>query len=126
MVGETEGTRSYSATSDNWWTAQSCALPGPVGVFPYSFSSFDVCGGAAAITQLPLLDGAGTQLGSVTLFRGFDTRLSVTVALGIEGPAVALYRQGTGRRRALAEDAEEEVAVEQPVRRRRRAQQQHA
>ncbi|KXZ52126.1 hypothetical protein GPECTOR_10g755 [Gonium pectorale] len=82
-------------TADSWWSdAERCVLPGPVGTFPYSVSSYDVCGGPDAITRLPLRDDAGRQLGSVTLFRSWGSSLlRVSVALGGAGGDVVLYRQ---------------------------------
>ncbi len=84
-------------TRDAWWSSGAvCAIPGPAGTYPFSFSSYDVCGGAAAVTALPLIDDSGAQLGSVYVFRDYAQLLRVTVALGSAGPLVALYEQGSG------------------------------
>ncbi len=94
-------------TGDDWWSdAEACTIPGPVGTFPFSYSSFNVCGGPAAITQLPLVvqsSGApdvspGTELGQVYIFREYGTTLRVTVVLGVAagGRSVLFEQPGQG------------------------------
>ncbi|KAG2492631.1 hypothetical protein HYH03_009047 [Edaphochlamys debaryana] len=86
------------ATGDSWWSdASICKLPGPAGQYPYNVSSYDVCGGPGAVTRVPLVDPSGAQLGEAALFRLYaSTQLHVTVALGTNDSAVALYRPADG------------------------------
>lgn len=72
-----------------------CLIPGPAGndTYPYSFSSYDVCGGAPGVTELLLQDGQASRLGSVQLFRDFSSLLYITVTLGTAGARVPLYLQ---------------------------------
>ncbi|KAG2492630.1 hypothetical protein HYH03_009046 [Edaphochlamys debaryana] len=86
------------ATGDSWWSdASICKLPGPAGQYPYNVSSYDVCGGPSAVTRVPLVDPSGAQLGEAALFRLYaSTQLHVTVALGTNDSAVALYRPADG------------------------------
>ncbi|KAG2430709.1 hypothetical protein HYH02_013705 [Chlamydomonas schloesseri] len=85
-------------TGDSWWgSADLCRLPGPAGTFPFTVSSFDVCGGPAAVTQLPLADASGRQLGAVSLYRLYGSSLlHVSVLLGTADGTVVLYRETPG------------------------------
>ncbi|KAG2429378.1 hypothetical protein HXX76_011143 [Chlamydomonas incerta] len=91
-------TNTSCETGDSWWgSADLCRLPGPAGTFPFTVSSFDVCGGPAAITQLPLADGSGRQLGTVSLYRLYDSSLlHMSVTLGTADGTVVLYRETPG------------------------------
>ncbi|EFJ53089.1 hypothetical protein VOLCADRAFT_86009 [Volvox carteri f. nagariensis] len=83
-------------TVDEWWSSPDhCIIPGVPGVFPYSISVNDVCGGLEGITSLPLADAAGRQLGTAVLFRSNDVPLlHLTVVLDALDDAVVLYRPG--------------------------------
>lgn len=94
-------------TGDNWWSnAEACTIPGPVGTFPFAYSSFNVCGGPAAITQLPLVVQSsgvpevspGTELGQVYVLREYGTTLRMTVVLGVAagGRSVLFEQQAQG------------------------------
>ncbi|GAX73968.1 hypothetical protein CEUSTIGMA_g1418.t1 [Chlamydomonas eustigma] len=67
-------------TVDNWWTnGASCLIPGTLPTYPANYDINLVCGYKP--TVLPLQDNEGVLYGSIYVFRNFQNRLLVTVAL---------------------------------------------